>query len=366
VKTRLRTIGSLVLGAVALLPTAGSAQSPAPIAITLIGPEGRRHDVEAAVRALQPASSRAPGLSWSARDAEVATAGPGTADEIWVDVTNPARARIVLNGGAEGPVVRTVDAVASYGDDGWPAACETVAQIVAATARALEEVRSFSPATAAGATPASPEAVVGIRRSAAPPTATVQPSSHRYGLALVAGAHTSPFKLGEPRDEANWLGGSASLSGRLETRTALFEVRLTAERSERSIDWLGLRTQYYSAGVAASRAFSSASAEFSASLGVEVGAILLRQTTSDSLVPLGGTASYNGATSYVVVGAATTWSLGAVVGLLGQATWTVRGPIFIDVVCSVPAPLMDLTENGQTSWRVRPYVRMLGGLGVRL
>lgn len=364
-KAGLRTIGSLVLGAAALLPAAASAQSPAPIAITLIGPEGRRHDVEAAVRALWQASSSGPALSWSARDTEVATAGPG-ADEIWVDMTDPARGRIVIGAGVEGPVVRTVDAAASDGDHGWPAACETVAQIVAATARALEEGRTFSPATASGATPVSPETVVGIRRSPAPPAATGQLPPHRYGLALVVGAHTSPYKLGEPHDEVNWLGGSASLSGRRETPTALFEVRLTGERSERSIDLFGLRTQYYSAVVAASRAFPSASGEFSASLGVEVGAILLRQTTSDSLVPVGGTASSNIANSYAVVGGATSWSMGAVVGLLGQVTWTVRGPVFLDVACSVPAPLMEFTENGRTSWRVRPYLRMLGGLGVHL
>jgi len=374
VTTRLAMLGPLML-AVQILSFAQAAAQPAwPITITVIGPEARRRDVEEAVNSLWQTRSGARALSWSTRDEAPqpeapAASRPDMAGDIWVDLTDPERARIILSGGAEGTVVRSVDAATSDGNDGWPATCEMVAQIVAGTARALDDSRSVSRVASAAPTAASPEPSVGIRRPASPPGTRDAPANDRYGLALVAGEHTSPYELGEPHDEHNWLGASVSLAARRETRNSLFEVRLTAERSMRSIDQLDLRTQYYSAAIGASHAFTSASGEFSASVGVELGALLLRQATSPGDLNLAGSAaSLVGA--FALGGGETTWSAGVLSGLLGQVTWRVRPPFFINLMGGVPVVVMNVNmeypDNGHAHWRQSFYFRMMGGLGVYL
>lgn len=371
--TRLATLGTLILAVQATASAVATAQPAAPITITVIGPEARRRDVEAAVRSLWQTRSGGRTLSWSARDEvrrpeETGVPRPEVASDIQVDMTDAERARIILSGSADGPAVRSVDTVAADGVDGWPAACEMVAQIVTATARALDDLRSLSPAASAAPTATLPGPSVDIQRPMSAPRTPDARANHRFGLALVAGEHSSPFELGEPHDDPNWLGPSVSFSARRETRNSLLEVRLTAERSTRSIDQLNLRTQYYSAALAASRAFTSASGELSASFGVELGALFLRQVTSPGDPNLaGGPASLAGA--FALGGGETTWSAGVLTGLLGQFTWLVRPPVFINVMGGVPLVLLNVNTyylNKDAHWRQGFYFQMLGGLGVYL
>jgi hypothetical protein len=311
------------------------APSPRSIEIVIAGPDPGRHEMEEALRSLLGADAD---VAWSTRDAfpsEVLSSAPrpDCIRQIWIDVADVSRVRIVVPAcePADATLVRTIEAPSpAPGHAGHASVVrETAAQIVGASVLAMQggEAALLHPVVSPEPTLAPAITVTDNSRKSEPAEASGVPSGRGFSLALAAGAHTSPFTLAEPHDEYHWLGFSMVLSGRWETPRFLLAVRTAAEFSERSIDTIDLRSQLYSATLAASRKLSVGS--FAFSLGLEAGALILRQHTSliwDSYS--GGT--YTDETALSLPGRlGTTWSVGPMFGPIGEARVTVSRRIFL-------------------------------------
>ena len=338
-----------------------------PIEIVLVGAESDRRDMEAALQALVGPDAA---VSWSARDAlpgvqALAERGPDAVNQIWIDVTDSSRVRVVLPAAAPAtsPIVRIVDSPASDGDLHQPVMRETVAQIVSGAVHALHAETSGPPRAVVLVTP--PPTVPGpveqsISQPASRASALEHPVPRAYSLAMVAGVHTSPFLLAEPHDQLNWLGLTLALSLRRETPTLLLELRAVAERSERSIDAIDLHSQFYSAILGASRRMTSG--PFTFGLGLEVGALLLRQQSE--IVYNADSGSGAGFALPGVLGASS--SAGFLVGLLGEASVAVTRRWYLHLVASLPRATMkvdDVNDGATAHWQSDWYAQVLGGVG---
>jgi hypothetical protein len=343
--------------------------TPHTIEIVVAGPEPGRHEMQEALRSLLGADAD---VAWSTRDAfpnDVLSAGPGPdcVRQIWIDVADPSRVRIVVPAcePADATLVRTIDASSpGPGNAGHgPVVRETAAQIVGASVLALQggAAALVHPVSFPAASSAPSLALAqSSRQPAAPDEASSVWPRQGFSLALAAGAHTSPFTLAEPHDQYHWLGFSVSLSGRWETPKYLLAVRSAAEFSERTIDTIDLRSQLYSATLAASRKLSVGS--FAFSLGLEAGTLILRQ--HPSLI----WDSYSGYESSLSVPGrlGTTWSAGPLFGPIGEARVTVTRRIFLHLDAGVPFTVMRINDNGVSHWRSSWYTRVMLGLGVYL
>jgi hypothetical protein len=338
------------------------------VQILLVGPQPARRDLEGAIRTVL---GQDPDLSWAARDmipVEVLSAAPrpGQLPQLWIDVTDPLRVRILVP--ARTPAmpgtVRIVDSVASSGPGHEAALRETVSQIVSATVWTLRNDgagRSDEVALAATQPPPLvparadiPEANV-IRAPVAAPVAI----HGRYSLAGAVGAHTSPFLLAEPHTESHWLGLSMAVAGRWESPVALFSLRATGELSERSIDQIELRSQMYSVSLAASRKLTFGRVSFA--LGLEVGALFLRQHTSqvNSNSPIPASLALPGQLG-------TTWSVGPLVGLTGEVNLALTQRTFLHLTAGLPLAFMRVDDNGPSAWQSGLYTQALCGAGAYL
>ena len=357
-------VGAQIVSAAPAAPSASTTPPPGPrlpVEIQLIGPEARRRDLLPGLQALleSDAGGAAP-PSWSFRDdaggADAAPEGAPRANRVVIDAMDPSSVRVVLDHGSNRVSVRAVPLPAAPEDRHWLAACEAVAQIVAATVRTLAAEPPPAPVEPP-APPVAPGPVV-VRRQAPPPA----PRGDAFGVALAGGAHTAPFALGGSSDESNWLGPSLTLSLRYDAAKAFIELRLTGERSQRSDLSLDLQTQFYAAALAAGRQFRAGS--FAVSLGGTVGAIALRQSSAPESQSgegaVAGTIPVKGAEQ-----PGTTWSVGALAGPLARATWSVSPRWFLDLVVALPVVAKRLDGAGANGWQLGSYFQSLVGVGVR-
>lgn len=361
-----------------------------PVEIVLAGPEPGRHEMENAIRAVLGPTAE---ISWSTRDAPFAGASlplplPGGSTQLWIDVTNPAQVRIFLPacGPPGSPTLRTIDSPAhddevdeadKANNEGWKlVARETVAQVVRSAVQVLtgSDATDDPPrATIAAAEPETispprPSAEVSQRRGPTGPvqgTVDAEGKTHRgrFGAAIAAGAHTSPFLLSEPYNQSHWLGLSVQLAGRWETPALLLALRGAWETSERSIDTINLESQLFSISLALSRKLTFGALSFG--IGAEIGGLFMRQVTSE-IQDAFNTYSLPRIALTLPAQLATTWSTGFLLGPLAEMNLTVTEHAFVHLEVARPVAFMDIDDNGATAWKASAYLRAMGGFGVRL
>jgi hypothetical protein len=242
---------------------------------------------------------------------------------------------------------------------------ETVAQIVSATVRALRDAPAPPSRPLAVPAPVIPDpASADLHRSlsiADRAGSSLEPPVKGYSVAITAGTHTSPFSLGGPSGHSDWLGPSLSVSVRRETQPFLIEARVVAEMSEHSLDLVNIHSQLYSATLAALRRFSAG--PFTFGLGLEMGALFLRETASP------GTSGFDQDTVWTLAPSAPLfseikWSTGLLAGAIGQVSTPLSRRLFLHFTAGVPVVLMKVVNDGQ--WHASSYTQLLGGVGFSL
>jgi hypothetical protein len=310
-----------------------------------------------------------PALSWMGQESMAAAeeAPPHGTPRILVDVAHVGEIRIFLpTRDAAGKVsIRTVPAQEAAQPDAAVAVRETVAQIVGEAVRALRGDPGGDPPKTTVAPPPSetsppPAAIAATGQPAASALPTKRTTA--LELTLAAGAHTAPFKMAEPSSESNWLGLSAQGQIRWRVGKAAFALRTGWERSEKTIDYLLLRTQFYSMSLAAFRRAQVDKLDLG--IGFEVGALYVRQSTemnedypsvSDITVPPGTLRD--------------TRSLGYFFGPIVEANLqlTERWFFHLDFAASINGLDMKAgSVSGKTGWGTSPNVHGLMGLGFRI
>jgi hypothetical protein len=350
-----------------MMATAPDAPAVRQLEIVVAGPEPGRGEMQAALQATLGTDIE---LTWSERDS-LPAADRMAPHQIWVDVTDSPRVRIAWSpgGAVPSPVFRTIDpagaALSSDAESHEPVIRETVAQIVSATVRALRDAPAPPSGPLAVAAPVIPApASADLHRSlsiADRADPSLEPPRKRYSVAITAGKHTSPFSLGGPSDHSDWLGPSLAVSFRRETQRFLIEARAAAEMSEHSLDLVNIHSELYSATVAASRRFSAG--PFTFGLGLEMGALFLRETMSP------GTSGFDQEIVSSLAQDAPSfseakWSTGLLAGAIGQVSMPLSRRVFLHVTAGFPVALMKVVNDGQ--WHASWYTQLLGGVGFSL
>jgi hypothetical protein len=331
------------------------------VELLIRGPEPERGKLQLALRSLLGAD---PALSWTGQEggeapAEAAAHGP---PRILIDVAHAGEIRIFVPArDIEGQVsIRTVPAQEGSAPDDAIAARETVAQIVAEAVRALRSVHRATTAATAPPLTAPPAAVT--LGEAARPAAPASPRKTAVELTLAAGAHTAPFKMAEPSSESNWLGPSVQGQIRWRVGKAAFALRSGWEKSQKTIDWLWLRTQFYSMTLAALRRVEVDKLDLG--IGLELGALYVRQSTEMNY-------DYPGVMQ-MTFGPGTlrdTQSLGFLFGPILEANLklTERWFFHLDFAASING--LDVKGGSvgwKTGWTTSPNLHGLMGLGIRI
>lgn len=351
---------------------------PVHIQLVMVGRGTARSEMEQAVRELV---GTMPELTWT-------DGGAGPIDrttpvmQVLVDVTDETSIRIVASRASAGtqpavappsPIVREVVTAGLSA----PVARETVAQIVQTLVRALLDPTS-APAPLLEPPPITPllppmpvppPAPVGAARgSEASSPATVirapepasRPRMHGYNAIISVGEHSFPYDLAgplalQPRVDAV----AVSLDRRYARVTAT--ARLSVEWSRHLAGAVNVATQILtaSAGTFAGRR----AGPVSFALGVDVGALLIRQSTS-----LADSTDLGAIFALGFPGVLwDAWSAGPMGDLRASMSVDLFSRAFVRFEAALPVAWLNTRDiNGDSAWRVSRYEQLMLGVGYHL
>jgi len=347
------------------------AVAPPPLArsealeIVLVGPPAEADRLQAL---LAVTAGRHRTLTWSRREEapldEMLAPAPEDHPRIWVDLTSPAKIRLVLavddRGGTS--LIRGVEDPVPRDPAAHLVAQETVAQIVeayVAKAKPLDEPLapvSTTPRSTASTQASSAEPPLAVAHAGAspPPAVTSATPPHDRWITAWIGTHTSPFLWGEPHTEDHFLGPSFAVAYRQAWRAFYWGVGASVELAERTIDQTDLTSQFGTLALQVG-AFKKWK-DFRFSLGIAAGPVLLRQNVTDG----GGYLSPSDL--------GVTWTAGAAF-VMGAGFEAPLGSLFLSLQVNMPTIFLTkvtIDYFGGTERRSDRYVQGLVGLGVHL
>ena len=357
-----------------------SSQRPVRIEVVTVGRGPARAEMERAVRELVGAL---PELSWT-DGAAVPSDEMSQVPRVLIDVTDRTRVRIVATRARDStlpppatlpPVVREVVTEGLSAE----VARETVAQIVRTTVRALLDPagepgdgatasRLEPPPLSPLSLPSPPAPIAAAGAIKLPRTATVtrapisapRHGAHPYSAVISVGHRSFSYDATQPLAvQAKVNSVALSFDRRYGMLSAT--ARLSGEWSRDPVAEVVVATQILtsSAGVSANLDVG----RVSLALGLEAGAVVIRQDTS-----LADWADQSAWRALGLPGVLRTgWSAGPMVGLRSSMSVDLFSHAFVRLEAAVPVTWLDTRDvNGDSAWRVGRYAQVMLGVGYRL
>jgi len=288
-------------------------------------------------------------------------------DHVRIDVTDPERAQmlVVSREPGQSPVTRVIEVA------GTPTsvACETVAQVVRGTLRALRDADAnrrtagdgSALASAAEGPPPTELTSTAARNGLGARATTERSSGPAYSAVISLGQHSFPFFLGDELGPAH-IPDAVAASVERQRGWLVLNGRLSGEwaQAQLSGSFHRLTTQIISASSGAAALAAWGRVRFS--VGVEVGVIVMHQ--NDSLTYAGGPQ----AIVYSLPGVAgNSWSAGPLAAFRGTLDVDVSPRIFLRLDAGLPWVVLRVRDAaGNDAWHRDGYAQLLLGAGYRL